>query len=120
MWPRASPSFGPPLPPHSSLSCVEFVVSDPPAICLLWAAMPVACELRLGVSELGPVPYKRLCSEFIKQPRERGKGGGLLCKIFNRVLQGEEFTLLNPVDLEELLTLQTVVIKTHPDDTYNI
>lgn len=82
--------------------------------------MPVACELRLCVSELGPVPYKRLCSEFIKQQREHGKGGGLLCKIFNRVLQGEEFTLLSPVDLEELLTLQTVVIKTHPDDTYNI
>lgn len=29
--------------------------------------MPVACELCLCVSELGSVPYKWLCSEFIKQ-----------------------------------------------------
>lgn len=76
--------------------------------------------LYLSVSESGPVPYKRLCSEFSKQQREHGKRGGLLYKIFNRVLQGEESTLLNPADPEEHLTPQTVVIKTHPDDASSV
>lgn len=47
-----------------------------------------------------------------------GREEGYFAKSLTESYKGKN--LLNPVDLEEHVTLQTVVIKTHPDDTSNI
>lgn len=99
------------LTPLSPVCSLQFLAYPQSVCCGCLCLLPVSCASY--VSELGPAPYIRLCSEFILTRENLEREESYFTKALTE--SHKRKNLLTPADPKEHLTLQ-MVIKTHPDD----